>query len=1467
MTSEILTGLPERIGWTLLHSVWQFTAIAVGLLFVLPLLRRSSSALRYVTECLALTSMITLVVVTFCCIDMPTDASHLARTPIAAQSDEAVDGESATYYDAVSEVNALPIGSPWVSSPERNLGAESVDLQLPPAGRSTASGNGGESIRLQRWRRALAEAAEPCLGELCLIWLIGMLLLSVRPILAFGYAGRLRHHGTTEVNPDVIDLCERLSKRIGVHRFVHVVQSFLVDVPTLIGWLRPMILLPASALAGLTPEQLQGVIAHELAHVRRHDYLVNALQVMLETIFFYHPAVWWVSRRMRVSREECCDDLAVSLTGDRTGYAQLLVRLDENRRGDLGASYALSASGGSLIERIRRIVQPEASTNAGAGLVLLAMLAVLMISSGGFVLSAMGGRQANDRELSGESTVVAAGDVTVPHASSNDGPMGMSSASDSQPAEISRTTQQPSIQVPETGNVHSIRFVRDGAGLTSIAYGDGNAREGRYPRVRSWDIRTRQLTKEVPLAWQTPWRRFTGDLLLSEDSNFVFGSLGDRLGVWDASTGKLLHRLDPQWNGFGELTLGNIAATRSADIVACTGLTNRLGLMHDGLLFVWNVSSGELLQAITSKHTGDIRSMALSDDGKRIAAWPGNGGVGIWEVASGKQIFKFANRNSPDSAPFPENIPGALDQVLGMQFSHDGKTLAIGDLVGVKLLDTGSGEVLQRLRAPFRYDYPSFVFSPNDQMLLRYGVHLDQIRNALLWDTQSGRQIATLEIDGAAAAFSNDSDLLAIGRSASEQAISIWQVASDPYLDKEELKVDGERGSSAWYDDDRQIHWGERAIDQWTTGVRLMQFPSGDDPRLIVEFLLRNKAGTKRVADLSFDSGPMQFELDAKRTIEPWAAAQGNRSLIEKFEVDPNDVLTDPRFRQQLDFTGLDAGMYQLRLRSFFSLPTGQPGTRHGIPLRFELPVMWNGQQPAPTSPTSPQETLAKSVEKPTIHWGDSVAGLRMGVAWSDTGGSERCRLVYGSLAEADLYVQNLTHKEINCELALPHTMDGWGFSILDSAGKHMQRKQTIFTGFEPQRILFAELRPGQIARVTGSSSDFRMRADPPPTEVTVARLLFKVAAELPGESQAYPPYTYGLPAGAYSLRAYMLLRRSDVPGATLILETATAPFDTTSAQPKFPSDEDKDAEEDPRQVAAATDTRKRPWRAFGRVVDKDGQPLAGVTIRAATGWGTLLGGGKTTTDTNGRYDFRFGMGIMFGDITDAKPHPQTQVAQVTAHLNGHFEKNFSRHGNGMGSLQPVSNDRLKGWNLTEEQVVLPDKPREVDFVMLPAAKVCGTLVDENDQPLAEYSVSLTGDELPPGSSVLSQVRTDRKGRFVISEIPTTVPYQFEVRKPKDQLKPPWNDSWASGPITFRDPGDADLATAIKTARVSIDEFIAKQLRLKIIGPGVHGKIAVQTARDYQPLPVDSSLGLKADRVELEKLTLEMKNEVATSRD
>ncbi len=125
-------------------------------------------------------------------------------------------------------------------------------------------------------------------------------------------ARRLVTRAIRPVAPEIHALARIVAGRLALDRIVHVAQSSAVSVPVMVGWLKPVVLLPAAAMSGLTIQQIEALLAHELAHVRRHDYLVNLLQSVVETLLFYHPAVWWMSRQVRAEREHCCDDLALA---------------------------------------------------------------------------------------------------------------------------------------------------------------------------------------------------------------------------------------------------------------------------------------------------------------------------------------------------------------------------------------------------------------------------------------------------------------------------------------------------------------------------------------------------------------------------------------------------------------------------------------------------------------------------------------------------------------------------------------------------------------------------------------------------------------------------------------------------------------------------------------------------------------------------------------------------------------------------------------------------------------------------------------------------------------------------------------------------------------------------------------------------------------------------------------------------
>jgi beta-lactamase regulating signal transducer with metallopeptidase domain len=177
---------------------------------------------------------------------------------------------------------------------------------------------------------------------------------------------------------------DALLHRLGVSRAVKLLESARLTVPAVVGWLRPAILLPVGALSGLTPSQLEAVLAHELAHVRRYDYLVGLLQALLETLLFYHPAVWWVSGRIRQESEYCCDDIALGACPDRRNYAEALAKVVELH---LAMPHlAPAATAGQVVPRIRRILGLPAAGSPAGHRWLSAFLALICLSTTALII-------------------------------------------------------------------------------------------------------------------------------------------------------------------------------------------------------------------------------------------------------------------------------------------------------------------------------------------------------------------------------------------------------------------------------------------------------------------------------------------------------------------------------------------------------------------------------------------------------------------------------------------------------------------------------------------------------------------------------------------------------------------------------------------------------------------------------------------------------------------------------------------------------------------------------------------------------------------------------------------------------------------------------------------------------------------------------------------------------------------------
>ena len=274
LESWVETPLAEAVGWTLLHSLWEGAIISAMLGAVLVATR--SSRVRYAAACGVLLLML--------------------------------GGSSLTLVRVI---------------PEHSQGLQTIRRpEFPPwSVRSTVDDENSSNQTLS--------ALVPWLAP---FWIAGVWIFFLKHLASWISVSRLRRRGVCCAPEHWQKKLMLLSTQLRLARPILLLESCLAEAPMLLGHLRPVILVPVGLLAGLPAGQVEAILLHELAHVRRCDYLVNALQRLVEGLFFYHPAVWWISRVIRAERENCCDDVVVEISGNAHEYAVALTALEQNRR-------------------------------------------------------------------------------------------------------------------------------------------------------------------------------------------------------------------------------------------------------------------------------------------------------------------------------------------------------------------------------------------------------------------------------------------------------------------------------------------------------------------------------------------------------------------------------------------------------------------------------------------------------------------------------------------------------------------------------------------------------------------------------------------------------------------------------------------------------------------------------------------------------------------------------------------------------------------------------------------------------------------------------------------------------------------------------------------------------------------------------------------------------------------------------
>ncbi len=344
------------LGWTLLHFCWQGTAVAVAFAVIDRITSDATSKVRYFVALAAFMLMPVIVMATF------TEELRVANRAATTQTTNTATPMTAQAIEGAAQIlSSLHLGA----KPKPTL------HPLPLASSLEESTD---------WLTMRADRILPWVDA---VWLVGVLFLTLRSIGGWWHLGVVRRRAQRMVPQEVERAFLRLCQQIQVGRQVVLRASDEVISPLAMGVWRATVILPISAVLSMPREELEAVIAHELGHIRRWDFLWNLVQTAVESVLFFHPAVWWLGRTVRDRREVCCDEIAVRNCPDATVYARALLRLEEQRTVKLRMAVALEGCGGSLLGRVRKVLGEdmalESSMTSGTSVAAVGALIITLL--------------------------------------------------------------------------------------------------------------------------------------------------------------------------------------------------------------------------------------------------------------------------------------------------------------------------------------------------------------------------------------------------------------------------------------------------------------------------------------------------------------------------------------------------------------------------------------------------------------------------------------------------------------------------------------------------------------------------------------------------------------------------------------------------------------------------------------------------------------------------------------------------------------------------------------------------------------------------------------------------------------------------------------------------------------------------------------------------------------------------------
>ena len=330
----------DALGWTIIHSLWQGSLLGLILALFLVIFSKFSAQVRY------LVSFITLVLMIF--------------------------WSGITFTNAYSDsVERTQIKENILSSPGY--------LQSVLSNTDNTDGLKSENriTTLDIQRLQIRSFLQRNFSIICSLWIIGILFLTIRLTGNILYVRKLKTYQLHPIDNEWIAKIESIAAKLQIKKKINAFFSPLVVSPVTLGFIKPILLFPFKAFTGLSTQEIEAIIAHELAHIKRHDYIFNIFQSLIEILFFYHPAVWIISAKIRNERENSCDNIAIALTGDKITFAKALLAMSTRQFQQQNLSMAFAKSNQNIIQRIKRLQNRSTmKTNLTEGLIAVLIIAI-----------------------------------------------------------------------------------------------------------------------------------------------------------------------------------------------------------------------------------------------------------------------------------------------------------------------------------------------------------------------------------------------------------------------------------------------------------------------------------------------------------------------------------------------------------------------------------------------------------------------------------------------------------------------------------------------------------------------------------------------------------------------------------------------------------------------------------------------------------------------------------------------------------------------------------------------------------------------------------------------------------------------------------------------------------------------------------------------------------------------------------